>query len=318
MTSTTVVEFDPTVEDRALLHQVRTVIDLPTRRLVEGMLEGVHLSVRTGRGFEFNDLREYVPGDDVKDVDWKASARHSGLLVRRHVAERRTTVLIAMAAGPGMLGLASPRQPKVRVGTLVAALFAQIALSHGDYVGGLWAAGPDLAGTRPTTRPVRVEAMLGQLARAPMPVGPSRRAARSDTSLDTVLTAAAGTARRRAVLVLICGDEDFDDARLRLLRDIADRHEVCVVVIDDLAATDPSVTDPSAGGVRGVDGSGTLLSQVLSDPSLAAELEQATARRRAVRETALAGLRIPTTHVRDVAEVPARVRIMLQEAARAH
>ena len=61
--------------------------------------------IQVGRGIDFNDLREYVRGDDVKDIDWKASARTRMLLVRRYVAERKHTVVLAVSTGRSMAAM---------------------------------------------------------------------------------------------------------------------------------------------------------------------------------------------------------------------
>ena len=74
--------------------RLKARLALPAHRKVSGLLEGEFASMQTGRGMEFNDLREYVRGDDVKDLDWKASARTGEMLVKRYVAVRRHTVLL--------------------------------------------------------------------------------------------------------------------------------------------------------------------------------------------------------------------------------
>ena len=54
------------------------------------MLDGEHGSIHKGRSMDFDDLREYVLGDDVKDLDWKATARSGRPLVKRFVAPAST------------------------------------------------------------------------------------------------------------------------------------------------------------------------------------------------------------------------------------
>ena len=80
----------------ALLTRYRNQVSLALRRPIVGLFDGVHQAVNAGRSLDFNDLREYVRGDDVADIDWKASARNGELLVKRHVAERRATLLLAV------------------------------------------------------------------------------------------------------------------------------------------------------------------------------------------------------------------------------
>ena len=74
------------------LTRVKARLSIHAHRKVRGLLEGEYAAIQIGRGIDFNDLREYVRGDDVKDIDWKASARTRMLLVKRYVAERKHTV----------------------------------------------------------------------------------------------------------------------------------------------------------------------------------------------------------------------------------
>ena len=54
---------------------VRARLSLPTVRKAAGLFEGAHTSILTGKGHDFEDLAEYSPGDEVRDIDWKVSAR---------------------------------------------------------------------------------------------------------------------------------------------------------------------------------------------------------------------------------------------------
>ncbi|MDN6021363.1 MAG: DUF58 domain-containing protein, partial [Acidipropionibacterium jensenii] len=80
----------------ALLTKIKANLTIATRRRVPGLLEGQYASTVTGRSLDFSDLREYVLGDDVKDFDWKATARHVTPLVKRYVADRKRTVLLTV------------------------------------------------------------------------------------------------------------------------------------------------------------------------------------------------------------------------------
>ena len=142
------------------LTRVHTEVMLATRGKVSGWLDGAHQSVNAGRSLEFHDVREYVRGDDVSDIDWKASARGGQLLVQRHVAERRTTLLIALATGRSMAAMADPSTVKRDLMLDAAATLASLALASGDYVGMLHFGAPGAVAARPSTRAVRVERML--------------------------------------------------------------------------------------------------------------------------------------------------------------
>lgn len=71
-------------------------------RKARGMLDGEYGSVFRGRSLDFDDLRAYIRGDDVRDIDWKASVRFGSPLIKRYVAVRRQTVLLVADTGRGM------------------------------------------------------------------------------------------------------------------------------------------------------------------------------------------------------------------------
>jgi uncharacterized protein (DUF58 family) len=71
-------------------------IEIVTRRLLSGSLVGDTRSAQKGVGFEFDQLREYQQGDDVRCIDWRASARMNKLLIKQYIEERRRTILVAV------------------------------------------------------------------------------------------------------------------------------------------------------------------------------------------------------------------------------
>ena len=91
----------------SLLRRVRTTLSIHAHRKVRGMLDGEYTSVFHGRSLEFDDLRPYIPGDEVKDVDWKATARLGSLMTRRYVASRKHTIVLVVDTGRSMAALAA-------------------------------------------------------------------------------------------------------------------------------------------------------------------------------------------------------------------
>src|SRR3989339_1430528 len=76
-----------------ILKKVRQ-IEIRTGRLVSETFAGEYQSVFKGRGMEFAEVREYVPGDDIRSIDWNVTARSSKPFVKRYIEERELTLLI--------------------------------------------------------------------------------------------------------------------------------------------------------------------------------------------------------------------------------
>ena len=76
-----------------LMNQIRR-IEIRTRHKVEDLFAGSYLSVFKGRGIEFDEVRPYQSGDDVRSVDWNVTARMGELYVKRFIEERELTILL--------------------------------------------------------------------------------------------------------------------------------------------------------------------------------------------------------------------------------
>ena len=292
----------------ALLTRYRNQVSLALRRPIGGLFDGVHQAVNTGRSLDFNDLREYVHGDDISDIDWKASARHGGLLVKRHVAERRATLLLAVATGRDLAGMASPRRSKKRIAIAVAATLGSLAVAHGDYVGLVRSAGTEARLARPSTRPVALERMLGEIAQGVSPTAP-------EADLESLLGATAASIRRRGIVAVICGDVDLDAPLEARLRRLASQHDVLLVSIGDLDPTSPGLAGRK---IVGLDDERVLPEGLRRDPELATQLRaerQARQDRRAatlarlrISHLSLAGTESVVPHVLDMVRRHRRVR----------
>src|SRR5258708_38223269 len=71
-------------------------VEVRTNRLVSDMMVGAYLSHFKGRGMDFEELREYMPGDDVRDIDWNVTHRLGRVFVKRFREERELTAVLAV------------------------------------------------------------------------------------------------------------------------------------------------------------------------------------------------------------------------------
>jgi uncharacterized protein (DUF58 family) len=113
--------------------QVRR-IHIRTRRLVDGALAGEYHSLFKGRGMEFAEVREYVPGDDVRTIDWNVTARMGQPFVKQYVEERELTVMLLVdLSASGQFG--SVTRLKSEIATELCAVLALSAIRNNDKVG---------------------------------------------------------------------------------------------------------------------------------------------------------------------------------------
>lgn len=218
----------------AHLTRVRSHLVIHAHRKVRGQLEGDYAAVAVGRGMDFNDLREYVPGDEVKDIDWKASARSRQLLVRRYVAERKHAVHLCVSTGRSMAALNDAQVAKRELAVFVAGVVGQLAVQHGDLVGLSVGDAGDLGSERAAGGLVHLERLLGRVHEAIRPTG-------SPSDLEALLRHVVRTVRRRTILLVVADDVALTPGTEALLRRLAVQHEVLLLTVGDVDPTDPGV-----------------------------------------------------------------------------
>jgi len=114
------------------LQTVRRV-EIQTRRLATDTMVGAYLSQFKGRGLDFEELRDYVPGDDVRDIDWNVTRRMGRPFVKRHREERELAVVLAVDISASS-EFGSSRRNKREFAAEVAATLAFSAARNSDKV----------------------------------------------------------------------------------------------------------------------------------------------------------------------------------------
>ena len=118
---------------REILKKIRQ-IELRTNRLVSETLAGQYHSVFKGQGMNFDEVREYQPGDEVRSIDWNVTARMNHPFVKKFVEERELTLMLVVdASGSGMFG--SHAQSKRELAAEIASVLAFSAIRNNDKVG---------------------------------------------------------------------------------------------------------------------------------------------------------------------------------------
>jgi uncharacterized protein (DUF58 family) len=118
---------------REILKKIRQ-IELRTNRLVSETLAGQYHSVFKGQGMNFEEVREYQPGDEVRSIDWNVTARMNHPFVKKFVEERELTLMLVVdVSGSGLFG--SREQSKRELAAEIASVLAFSAIRNNDKVG---------------------------------------------------------------------------------------------------------------------------------------------------------------------------------------
>lgn len=121
--------------------KIKAKMNIHATKKTSALFDGSYKSIYSGNGFDFENLREYIPGDNIRDIDWKASSRSRNILVKRYVAERKHNVLLVFDAGRKMDADSKAGQHKKEVALYAGGTLGYLAGKNGDQIGALYCAG---------------------------------------------------------------------------------------------------------------------------------------------------------------------------------
>jgi len=260
-------------------------IEMKTIRLVESLMAGQYHSVFKGRGMDFDEVRPYEPGDEVRRIDWNVTARTGVVHIKKYVEERELTVLLVVdLSASGITG--SVEQSKIERAAEIAAVLAFSATFNNDKVGLLIFTDRTERYIRPGKGRQHVLAIISLIL--------THKPRSRGTSLAAALNHAYHAHSRRTVIFLISDfmDRDYEHA----LRVVGRKHDlVTVPILDPGEQTLPDVgwivfEDSETGEVLEVN-TASRKARELFAKSAAARLE---GMRRAIRRAGVDSLEVQT------------------------
>ena len=200
-----------------LLDRIRA-IEIKARRLVNDLFLGEYHAVFRGRGIEFDELRPYLPGDDIRSIDWKALARTGTPMIRRYREDRDLTVMFVVDVSASQRAGSHP-QTKADLAAEICAVLALAAIRNKDRVGLLLFASKPERFVRPSGGATHVLRVVREILWAhPRTAG---------TDIGAALEYLTGVQRRRATVFLV---SDFlAEVDPRRLRAAARRHDLIAI-----------------------------------------------------------------------------------------
>ena len=227
---------EPSATEKMRLDSQRTAksltkvrqIEIRTQRLVNDALAGQYHSVFQGRGMDFDEVREYVPGDEVRAIDWNVTARAGRPFVKKFTEERELTILLLVdvsASGQFRFGAQSKRE----LAAELASVLAFSAIRNNDKVG-------LVLFTDQVERyipPKKGRAHVLRVVREVLYFEPQRRGTDLASALDFVNQ----VTKHRAVVFLISDFQDGIESGVetirRVLRQTHRRHDLVAMHIED-------------------------------------------------------------------------------------
>lgn len=214
----------------SLLVNVKAKMAIYAHEKVRGVLEGEYGSVFKGRSMDFDDLREYIPGDDVKDIDWKATARSGSTLIRRYIAIRKHNIMLVVDTGKNMSAVSADGSSKKQIAVLLAGVMTTLALKHGDLIG-LVSGNKYRSKYMPLkTGNVHAEQVLQEIDKSIQEDSPK-------SNIASQLEYLARNIRRKMIVVVISDETPFDESLNAVVRRLRAQHEILWLRIADADMT---------------------------------------------------------------------------------
>jgi uncharacterized protein (DUF58 family) len=272
-----------------------------------GLLEGGRYALVHTRSLEFDDLRPYVQGDDVRDIDWKASARSGAVLIKRFVTERHHKIMVVADAGRNMTATAPSGEVKRDVAANVIGAMGLITLRRSDEIGMVFGDARGSVDIRLRRGETHVEHILHRF----------HHHASSTPAPSHLLTQLDWVARhqRRPLLLFVVSDEPDVDPRLEgVLTRLTARHDVMWAMVADMPAI--GSTEEESDGFDVGDGGFVFGGSALGSRVVDAYRRAEAARRERLSEF-MVSHGIPHAVIRSSAAIRTQLTAMTEVYARA-
>jgi uncharacterized protein (DUF58 family) len=221
---------------RQLQGQARGLSFLP-KQPSASVLNGRHASRLRGRGLNFEEMRDYLPGDDIRSIDWKATARTGSPHVRVFTEERDRPALLVVDQRMSMF-FGSKLNMKSVCAAEAAAIAAFRILGAGDRIGGIVFDDEEQVDFKPRRSRRSVYALLETVARLNNGLHADRAVENQPGKLNSVLHSAARLAHHDHLIIVLSDFSGIDDDTRRYVSNMAQHNDVVLMHIFDPAAVE--------------------------------------------------------------------------------
>ena len=215
--------------------RIKSNVGIYTDKKTDNVFDGSYKSIYKGNSLNFEDLREYIVGDNIRDIDWKASSRSRNLLVKRYVAEKKHNIMLIYDTGRKMLADTKNFETKKDVALYAGGTIAYIAAKNGDYVGSAYNRDSKIEYSGLRTGLTNVERLLTSYDKAVF--------SEENGDISKTINFILKNIKRKMIIFIItdtAGVNNIDDRTLKKLKVM---HDVLLVNISDADITSTNAYD---------------------------------------------------------------------------
>lgn len=207
--------------------KIKANLSIYTKRKTSNILEGSYNSIYKGKSMNFEDLREYVIGDNVKDIDWKASARSNKILIKQYIAEKKHNVLFILDTGKKMLADTRDLDFKKDVALMATGTIAYLVDKHGDSISAIYNGKDNIKLFPFKTGLYNIEKILNSY----------EREIDAENSLEDLISYVLKFIRRRMIIFVITDIDGMSNISENTLKKLSLLHDVMFINISDALMT---------------------------------------------------------------------------------
>ena len=205
--------------------KIKAKISIYAGKKTSNLLDGSYRSIYVGNGLDFENLREYVPGDNIRDIDWKASSRSGNVLVKRYIAEKKHNIMLVFDTGKKMCADTNSLELKKDVALNAGGILGYLAAKNGDNVGALYNRNGMLQFHQLKTGLYNVEQILTSYDREDF--------SGYNSDLEKSLLYILKNIRRRMILFIISDMAGIKSVSESILKKLTCQHEVLFLSLSD-------------------------------------------------------------------------------------
>ncbi|MGB3485224.1 MAG: DUF58 domain-containing protein [Mycobacterium sp.] len=192
-----------------------------------GLLDGGRYALLHTRSLELDELRPYVPGDDVRDIDWRASARSGTVLIKRFVSEKHHKIVLVADAGRNSSALAPSGEVKRDIAANVMGAVGLVSMARSDEIGLVYGDSRGSVTIRSRRGETHIESLLERF------YGHSSGAA-GPSDMTAQLAYVARAHRTRLLLIVVSDEPDVTPELEQAVQQLTGRHDVMWLLIADM------------------------------------------------------------------------------------
>ena len=213
--------------------KIKSNLSIFTKKRTSNILEGTYSSIYKGKSMNFEDLREYVIGDNVKDIDWKASARANKILIKQYIAEKKHNVLFVLDTGKKMMADTKKFEAKSEVALMTMGIIAYLVEKNGDNISAIYKSKEKIQLFPFKTGLYNIEKILNFYEKN---IG-------NEGKLPELISYVLKTINRKMIIFIITDIEGMNSVSEELLKRISINHEVMFINISDALMTGKNAFD---------------------------------------------------------------------------